>query len=219
MDRMAQDSVISFGDDKPRRTFLRELGQDHRIPLLVAGLAAVAAFGSLISEWQTTTLDGLGLGDETQTPARVMPTDLPDLGAIGAGYLGGLLVLTVAVVLTLAGPPAGRRYAQLTGFATGGLLLALLVALTPHLGETSMLIPRYYTVELTGDHVRVVLGRGVWCALVAVGIALVALRLPHRERPPRAAGPEATDEPLELTITPTAPFAAFPGERDQSHRS
>ncbi|HWS38805.1 MAG TPA: hypothetical protein VN408_39460 [Actinoplanes sp.] len=216
---MAHDSMISFGDDKPRRTFLRDLGQDHRVPLLVAGLSAVAAFGSLISEWQTTTLDGLGFGGETAATARVLPTDLPDLGAIGAGYLTGLLLLTVAVVLTLFGPAGGRRYAQLTGFAVGGVLLALLVTLTPHLGETSLLIPRYYTVELTGDHVRVALGRGVWCALFAVCIALVAIRLPHRDRSLVTPEPELRDEPLELTITPAAPFAAFPGERDQPHRS
>ena len=57
MDPMSQESVISFGTPE-RRSFLRDLGRDHRLPVLTAVLAAAAAFGSLISEWQTTDLDG-----------------------------------------------------------------------------------------------------------------------------------------------------------------
>ncbi|WP_157751881.1 hypothetical protein [Actinoplanes derwentensis] len=235
---MAQDSVISFGDEKPRfgderprRTYLRDLGRDHRIPALTAALGAVAAFGSLVSEWQTTSMNGFGFGAEPGAGARVLPTDLPDLGAVGAGYLAGLLLLTTAVVLTLFGPATGRRHAQLAGLAVGGVLLALLVALMPHLNQTSLLVPRYYTVELTGDDVRVAVGRGLWCALFAVGAALAALWLPHRERVAITPEPEPFDDQLDLTITPTTPFVSVPGslpamlpgsspgELDQPHRS
>ncbi|MDR6324436.1 hypothetical protein [Actinoplanes couchii] len=215
---MAQDSMISFGDAgddaKPRRTFRYDLGRDHRIPGLVAGLGALAAFGSLISEWQTTTMNGA-----TVDPAfggRMLPTELTDLGAVGAGYLVGLLLLTTAVVLKLFGPESGRRHARLAGFSAGGVLLTLLTAMTHHVGKASLLIPRYYTIELTGDDIQVAAGRGLWCALFAVTAALIAIGLPHREKAPvTPAEPELDEEPLDLTITPTAPFASM----DQPPRS
>ncbi|GIE32009.1 hypothetical protein Ait01nite_050540 [Actinoplanes italicus] len=229
---MAQDdphpeSVITFGDDdgagteSARQRFLRGLARDRRLPVLVAGLGAVAAFGSLISEWQTTTIDGLmfdadGLGVET-----ILLTRLLDLGGVGGGYLGGLSLVAVTIVLTLFGPAPGRPYARLAGFALGGVLLALIMALVQHLNTTSVMIPQYYTAEL--DSMRMAHGRGLWCALAAVVAALITLWLG-----PRATGtPQKSvetvqndhDDPLDLSITPAAPFARFPGELDQPHRS
>lgn len=219
MGRMAQDSMISFGDPKPRRNHLRDLGRDHRIPPLTAGLGAVAAFVSLISEWQTTTITGSGFDAEAGTADRVLPTELPDLGAVGAGYLAGLLLLTTAIVLTLFGPETGRRHARLAGFAAGGVLLALLAAVLHHAGQESLLIPRYYTVDLFGDDLRVTVGRGPWCALAAVAAGLIALWLPRGAERPAEPEAEPLDEPLDLSISPTTPFVTFPGERDQPHRS
>ncbi|MEU4621238.1 hypothetical protein AB0G04_14825 [Actinoplanes sp. NPDC023801] len=225
---MAQDdprpeSVITFGGgaESARRRFLHGLARDRRLPVLVAGLGGVAAFGSLISEWQTTTIDGLmfdadGLGMET-----VLLTRMTDLGGFGGGYLGGLSLLAVAIVLTLFGPAPGRPYARLAGFALGGVLLALVLALVQHLSKTSVMIPQYYTPEL--DAMRVAHGRGLWCALAAVAAALIALwlgpgaaRTPEEPAEPAQTGQE---DPLDLSITPAAPFARFPGELDQPHRS
>lgn len=235
MDRMTldpqADSVISFGEPA-RRTLLRDLGRDRRLPVLTAGLGGVAAFGSLISEWQTTTMNGLVLGGEPGVGARVEPTGLLDTGAVGAGYLGGLLLLATAIVLVLFGPAAGRRHAQLAGYAVGGVLIALLLALVHHLGTTSLLIPRYFMLGLTDEKLQMDLGRGLWCALAAVGAGLLALRLSSSTeaievaeatedsgRHPAAPEPERFDDPLDLTISPTTPFASFPGELDQPHRS
>jgi hypothetical protein len=225
---MAQDdpspeSVITFGDgsETARQRFLRGMVRDRRVPVLVAGLGAVAAFGSLISEWQTTTIDGLtfdadGLGTET-----ILFTRLIDLGGVGGGYLSGLALLTVAIVLTLFGPAPGRPYARLAGLALGGLLLALVLALVQLLNTTSVMIPQYYTPEL--DSMRMAQGRGLWCAMAAVTAALIALwlgpsatRVPEKAEKPAEIGHE---EPLDLSITPAAPFARFPGEVDQPHRS
>jgi hypothetical protein len=233
MDPMAQDdprpeSVITFGDDSeaerpesPRHRFVRGLRRDRRFPMLVAALGGVAAFGSLISEWQTTTLDGLALGIDDLNAETVLLTSLVDLGGAGAGYLGGLSLLTVAVVLTLFGPEPGRPYARLTGFALCGVLLALVLALVQHLSATSVLIPQYYTFEL--EPLELAHGRGLWCALAAVTAASIALWLGPgaTESPRKPAVTEHTgqEDPLDLSITATSPFASAPGELDQPHRS
>ena len=233
MDPMAVDpqpqSVINFGPaeedtgrEPARRALFAGLLKDRRVPLLTAALGGVATFGSLVSEWQTTTIDGLALGAENLSEQRVMLTTLIDLGGLGAGYLTGVLLLAVAVVLALIGPASGRPYARLTGLTVGGVLLALVLSLVPHLSETSVLIPQYYTMEQ--DPLRVAHGRGLWCALAAVAAALLALwRAPDTLRPPARTGDPVDgppdDDPLDLSITPTTPFASVPGELDQPHRS
>ncbi|GGN24855.1 hypothetical protein FHR83_008165 [Actinoplanes campanulatus] len=222
---MSQDSpaesVISFGASE-RRSFLRDLGRDHRLPLLTAALAAVAAFGSLISEWQTTDLEGLAYGDGSLPGQRVVQTELVDMGAAGGGYLIGLFLLTITVVLTLLGPTEGRRYARLAGLATGGLLLAVLVTLVPVIADTSLIIPKYFLVDLADENLTIAPGRGLWCAFAAVILAMAALRLPEpRRREIAEPAPVETAFPddLDLSIGPTAPFASLPGELDQPHRS
>ncbi|MEV0899574.1 hypothetical protein [Actinoplanes sp. NPDC049802] len=215
------DSVISFGAPR-RRGFLRDLGTDHRLPVLTAALAGVAAFGSLISEWQITDMRSISTGNAAVPTARVVPTGLVELGVFGTGYLAGLFLLVIAVVLTLFGPSESRRYAQLTGLAAGGLLLAVLVALIPVIGDTSLLFPKYFTVELANEQLMVTPGRGLWCAFAAVALAMAALRLPERRRREitEPAPAETHDgESLELSIAPAEPFAAYPGELDQPHRS
>lgn len=224
MDGM-EESVITFGgSEKPRRTIFRDLGRDRRLPGLVAGLGAVAAFGSLISEWQSTTIRDVGIDGEPLPEERVLFANLLDLGGLGAGYLVGLLLLVTAVVLTLFGPRPGRAYAKVAGLAVGGVLLALLLALVQHLNEASALMPKYLMAfnVTQADSMRNAHGRGLWCALAAVGLALAALWMPARTAAPRDE-PEAqvteVDDALDMTITPTAPFASLPGELDQPHRS
>lgn len=226
-----EESVVAFGAADPEHVpgprrnvgaFLRELGRDRRMVPLLAGLGAVAAFASLISEWQVTALDGIALAgayrDGEVGDEKLFPADLMDLGGLGAGYLVGLSGLVVAVTLALFGPAAGRRYARLAGLALGGTLLALLLAMVSLLGDQSRLISRLYVLDLENDHMRVMYGRGLWCALAAVAAALGALWLAGRDlesedgfrwRPPtgdRQDDPEP-DDPMDLTITATTPFA------------
>ncbi|MEU8655541.1 hypothetical protein [Actinoplanes philippinensis] len=220
------ESVIVFGgDEKPRRTIFRDLGRDRRLPLLAAGLGAVAAFGSLASEWQSTAVkyaNVVSTEGETLSEDRVLTAGLMLLGPMGAGYLAGLLLLAVAVVLTLAGPAPGRAYARVAGFAVGGVLLALLLSLVYQLSDSSLqLTDPLGFAEMSGVEVlRISHGRGLWCALAAVGLGLAALGMSARSAP---AGPEPpvveADDALEMTITPTTPFASHPGELDQPHRS
>ncbi|BCY15573.1 hypothetical protein [Actinoplanes sp. L3-i22] len=186
---------------------------------LVAGLGGVAAFASLISEWQVTTVDGLAYGSDEVGETKMLPTDLFDLSGVGAAYLIGLLLLTVAVLLALVGPAAGQRYARLAGLGAGGVLFALLLAMIQMLGAQSRLVSRAYMIAEDAEHLKVALGRGLWCALAAVAAALIALWLSGRgsAKPPvhREVPAELDeDEPLELSIMPTAPFAPTSDNRD-----
>jgi hypothetical protein len=218
--------IIEFGsepdDEQPIRRrrslsgFGRELLGDRRLVPIAAALAALAAFASLISEWQVTTVDAAALGNG-ELGDKVLPTDLADLGAFGGAYLTGLFLLVAAVVLTLFGPVAGRRYARLSGLGVGGAMIGVLLSLTSLLGDQSRLFSRLYTLELSSDQLKVAYGRGLWCALAAVVLAVAALYLAGRElsspswewRPAADADDEEDDEePFELTVTPTTPFTS-----------
>ncbi|MGX6604666.1 hypothetical protein ACWKSP_21425 [Micromonosporaceae bacterium Da 78-11] len=240
--------VIEFGvEPAPRRRpggsrVLPALIGDHRVMPLAAGLGAVAAFASLISEWQVTTMDG-AVYESGTIGDKIIPADLGDLGALGTGYLVALFPLVAAVVLTMFGPAAGRRYARLAGLSVGGTLLGLLLALAVTLGRQSRVISRVYTMELDGDQVSVTYGRGLWCAFFAVLATLAALYLAGRHTPvatiedgpdePSAAEPPAVwswrrprsvdeesvlDEPFELTVSSAPPFTAPVDDRDNTHR-
>ncbi|AEV89183.1 hypothetical protein ACWT_8176 [Actinoplanes sp. SE50] len=221
MSEMDTGAVVEFGAPE-RAGFLRGLGRDHRVAPLVGGLAAVAAFGSLISEWQVTTVDGLAFGSDEVGATKKLPTDLFDLDGVGAAYTVGLLILVVAVLLAVRGPAAGQRYARLAGLGVGGTLLALLAAMFRMLSGQSRLISRFYLIEIDTGHLKVALGRGLWCAVAGVTAAMLALWLSGRATapaPPVAARAVAApdDEPLELSITPTAPFAHTLDNRDKPH--
>lgn len=224
------ESVIEFGSEpdaeRPARRrrslsgFGQELLADRRLVPLAAAMAAVAAFGSLISEWQVTTVDAAALGNG-ELGDKVLPTDLADLGAFGGAYLTGLFLLVAAVVLTLFGPPPGRRYARLCGLGIGGAVLGVLLSLTSLLGDQSRLFSRLYTLELSTDQLKVAYGRGLWCALAAVVLALAALYLAERRpaswawRRPEADDEEATEEPFELTVGPATPFTSQADDHDR----
>ncbi|MBG0560643.1 hypothetical protein [Actinoplanes aureus] len=236
---VGEQSVLEFGEsgwEEPRRRptadFLRGLAGDRRLPVLTAGLSAVAVFASLISEWQITAVEQIEYeGDEELSQqTQLLPTDLFDLGGIGGAYLVGLFLLTTSVVLVLFGPAAGRRYARLAGFSVGGLLFALLLAMVHLLGSETRLISRYFSMQMPPEQSQVEYGRGLWCALAGVAAALLVLWLTSREPDsddgPRWVRPVAEEEdedepdaPLDLTISASTPFAPFPGQRDQPHRS
>jgi hypothetical protein len=223
-------AVVEFGTEPEaepvrRRSvtgFGRELLADRRLVPIGAALAAVAAFASLISEWQVTTVDAAALGNG-ELGDKTLPTDLADLGAFGGAYLTGLFLLVAAVVLTLFGPAEGRRYARLAGLGVGGALLGVLLSLTSLLGDQSRLFSRLYTLELNNDQLKVAYGRGLWCALIAVVLAIGALylaspsswewrRVLEQDRDGET-DDEDEDQPLELTVTPAKPFTPRAEER------
>lgn len=228
------ESVIEFGTDDddveraPRRRFhFRGLAGDRRLVPLTAVLGAVALFGSLLSEWQVTSVDSQALSNEDEAGPQSFVTGVAELGGWGGGYLCGLFLLVGGTVIALFGPAAGQRYARLAALGTGGVLLAILAALGSYLGETSVAFPQWLAVNIDAEQVRVAHGRGLWCAVAGVALVLLAVYLSGRGG--TAAAPawswpqtretteseEPPDAPLELTIGPARPFAASPDTRDK----
>ena len=245
------EAVVEFGpDDDARDTpgrrasvggFLTGLAGDHRLVPLTAALGGVALFGSLVSEWQLTEVDGAFWGD-SEVSARPLETTVADLGAWGGGYLTGLFLLVAAVVLTLFGPAAGRRYARLTALSVGGVLLAMVAALGSYLGDSSGVVSQIGATGLEEDQLAVSHGRGIWCAAVGVALVLLATILAGRHQaadpvpvdaPAGAEPPEAAehalwswqrpageedgppDAPSGLTVTSAKPFTTSPENVDK----
>jgi hypothetical protein len=244
------EAVVEFGaePDEPRRDrrrwnlteILAGLAADRRAVPLAAAVGGVALFASLISEWQITDLDvdaftgGTGGGG-----TRPLPAGVTDLGAIGGAYLVGLFVLAGAMALVLYGPPPARRYARLLGLSTGGVLIALLAALTSSLSDTSRVMLALFTM-LEGEQMRLSYGRGLWCAFFGVAAVVLALYLAGRHEPEVAAEPDEEaaesmpagpvvwswrrpkeddegppDAPFDLTVTSTKPFTSLGDDRDK----
>jgi hypothetical protein len=233
-DTAQPEAVVEFGPepDEPRRDRRRwsvteiaaGLAADRRAVPLAAAVGGVALFASLISEWQITVLDTDQFTGGTGGDPRPLAAGVTDLGALGSAYLVGLFVLAGVMTLVLFGPPPARRYARLLGLSTGGVLLALLVAL-----------------ELDGDDMKLSYGRGLWCAFFGVAAVLLALYLAGRHEPqlvevePHAgadgaapAGPVVwswrrpkeedegpPDAPFDLTVTSTKPFTSLGDDRDK----
>ena len=256
MDLMPEtgEAVVEFGPDEdaertpgrrpPVGALLTGLAGDRRLVPLAAALGGVALFASLISEWQLTEVDGTFWGDGEVGARPPLETMVADLGGWGGGYLAGLFLLVGSVVLTLFGPAAGRRYARLCALSTGGVLLAMVVALGSYLGDTSRTVGQLGLTSLEEDQVAISLGRGTWCAAAGVLLVLLAMILAGRhlqaEPVPVDAPAEATppiepeaamwswrrpatdeedglpDEPFGLTVAPTKPFMAAQNNRDST---
>jgi len=254
MDRMPEtgEAVVEFGpgddaQDPPGRrmpvgAFLSGAAGDRRLVPLAAALGGVALFGSLISEWQLTEVDGTFWGDG-EVGMRPLETTVADLGGWGGGYLTGLFLLVAAVVLTLFGPAAGRRYARLSALSVGGVLLAMVAAMGSYLGDTSRVVGQLGAVSLAEDQIAISHGRGIWCAAVGVALMVLATILagrhqaadpvpadaPARAEPPAvaehavwswrrpAAGEEdgPPDAPFGLTVTSAKPFTTSPENVDK----
>lgn len=240
MDSMPEtpETVVEFGPDDdlvrtPRRRFsvggfAAGLADDRRLVPLAAVLGGVALFGSLVSEWQITVVDGAFWGDG-EVGTRSLETMVADLGGWGGGYLTGLFLLVAAATITLFGPPAGRRYARLAALGVGGVLLGMLAALGSYLGETSGILGEFGASGLEADQLSMSRGRGIWCAVVGVALVVLAMYLAGRgstpapeespaeepapvwswRRPREVAEDEGPpDAPFDLTVTPLKPFTA-----------
>jgi hypothetical protein len=240
------EAVVQFGPDDdaaPERTrispsaHLARLASDRRVVPLAAALGGIALFGSLVSEWQVTNVDGAFWGDG-EVGARPLETTVADLGDWGGGYLTGLLLLVPAVVLTLFGPAAGRRYTRLTALSICGVLLGMLAAVGSYLGDTSRIVGQVSASNLQEDQVTISHGRGIWCAAAGVALTLLAMYLAGRasgagpgrsdeepedepptvwswRRPADDAEDRPPDAPIGLTVTPAKPFTPTQDNRDK----
>ncbi|TNH25599.1 hypothetical protein FHG89_22840 [Micromonospora orduensis] len=218
-------AVIEWGGDDdpaPARRFGRSLAgltRDPRLPLLAAGLGAVAGVASMVGEWLVMTLPN---GGPEGNSSIEVPAGVNEIGGFGIGYLVGLLLLVCTVALALGGTAAVRTNARLVGLTLAGALVALLVAATATLNDPGQR-NFFYSPQ---DGFRAEYGRGLVMAFVACVLFGVALRLAPTARveddrpmggtgplwPRRRHGDPVEDEdglraPADLTVTPTTPFA------------
>ncbi|WP_410810681.1 hypothetical protein [Micromonospora sp. 067-2] len=230
-DRFDGPAQIEWGaiEPAPRRRLGRSLAgltRDPRLPLLVAGLGAVAGVASLVGEWVVMTLPNEG--PEGNSTIEV-PAGLSEVGGLGLGYLIGLLGLVCAVALALRGTAGVRANARLAGLTLAGALLAVLVAAAATLDDPAQRSLLYSSQ----DGFRTEYGRGLVMAFAACVLLGVALRLapvvPADRHAPPAQDNRASDgatgrgwgrrhdrdpiddgdlpAPADLTVTPAAPFA------------
>jgi hypothetical protein len=234
LDPSPAETVVEFGPEETpaarRRRHLAGLGRglttDRRLVPLAAALAAVALLTSLVSEWQVTTVDAAVFGSDGDFGARPVPTDISELGTLGGAFLVGVFPLVVTVVLTIFGPPAGRRWVRLAGLSVGGTLLGLLFALTVSISSQSRVVPNLYSMSLEPGQMDIGYGRGLWCAGAAVLLAMLALFYSDRTatwtwRRPAAEDDEErrpVDEPFELTVGPAKPFTVLGGDERPTGR-
>ncbi|MBL7261464.1 hypothetical protein [Paractinoplanes lichenicola] len=248
IDVTSPETVVEFGPEPQERRrrwdfsgLSRDVLADRRTVPLAAGLAALAALVSALSEWQVTVVDADSIGNASGI--RTVPSGLDDLGTLGIGYVLGLFLLVPAVVLTLFGPPAARRAFRLAGLSVAGTLFGVLLAIAARLTSESYLIDPIYRIAFDGAETTLSYGRGVWCAFAAVLFALAALYLagrhlagaPTSEDAPEAAATEFEPaeavwswrrpapgrdeqpdvEALDLTVAPSQPFTSFQDDRDR----
>ncbi|MET8355977.1 hypothetical protein [Micromonospora sp. NPDC005171] len=229
-DRSEAPAVIEWGgaDPAPRRRFgwsLADFARDPRLPLLLAGLGAVAAIASLVGEWLVMSLPN---GGPEGNATIEVPAGVSEVGGFGVGYLVGLLALVCTVALALRGTAAVRPNARLAGLTLAGALLALLVAATATLDDPGQR-NFFYSPQ---DGFQAEYGRGLVMAFAACVLFAAALRLAPATPPGAFAGPPDDDRPADapaarpwrrrrdrdpvedglpapadLTVTPSAPFA------------
>jgi hypothetical protein len=226
-------SPLSVATAAPVRV-IRAVWGDRRLVPVVAVLAALALFASLVGEWQVITLEGVDL------PAALRPltAGVAVLDAFGAAYLLAVFALAACAALVFRGAPAVRRHARLIGLALTAALGGLLIAVSIQLDRLG---PAYGYLTVGWEIPPAVsAGRGLEAAFAGVGLAALALYLAGRPAwtgvEPLAADPAAadparhathdgwrrprgatdTDEvaaPLDLSVGPAAPFAQLPDDR------
>ncbi|WP_432901715.1 hypothetical protein ACQP1S_31545 [Micromonospora matsumotoense] len=220
-DRTDDSAVLEWG--APERPTGRRFGhwptalrRDRRLPPVLTLLGAVAATASMAGEWLVMTVPNGG--PEGSGTIRV-PGGVAEVGGFGIAYLMGLLLLSVAVVLTLRGRAAARHDARLAGLAVAGALVVLLTVTAFSLDDSGQRA-LFYSPE---DGFRVDYGRGLVMAFVAVvlvGAALLTV-VPEPDvrlrddglgdgAEPAGVDPGGDDRPAapaDLTVAPTVPFA------------
>lgn len=212
----AEDSataVVEWGDgDQPRSgraaRRLAHWRSDRRLAPLIAGIAGLALFGSLVSEWRmwTPNLDG--------SAPRQVTEGVASFAAVGSGYLVGLFLLAACGGLALFGADPVRRHARLAGLAVAAVLGALVLAAMTNLDQLGGTVD--YALlgrDGAGELLPVESGRGIYLALAGVVVAAVALYLAAPGQ--RATAPPPTTESAARAgheVESTAGWAPADGE-------
>lgn len=231
-DRSDEIAGGQWGGDAPRpsghRRSITQLLRNRGLPLVLAGLGAVAGLASLTQTWVVQHLPGITPGgDAFQIRETVDRT-----GGLGLAYLVGILGLAVAVALALYGTGATRPNARIAGLALAAALLAVLVAGMTTIGdrdENAGYFPGQVGVDT--EYGRGMVAALLTCALLGAAVLLApaagrsepeagaatpeagattpeagATAPARRPRAPRRAAADDLPPPADLTVRPTAPF-------------
>lgn len=227
MSVVAQDVVEWGTDESPRPALTRAFRlQDRQITLGVAAVGAALLAASLVVHWQVTTLppDNVGGGFAAARPQ--LKTTVAGLDAWGSGYLLGLMGLLGLAALALFGAPNARPHARIAGLGWSAGLVGLLVATALSLDNTSTVLGYSYLLnQSTESQYAFSYGPGPFLALGGVAAMAAAIYLSERQpaqaptRAPKAAearvaAPEPIPGPVDLTVTPAAPFVHLPPSYD-----
>lgn len=191
-----EPAVVEWGDE--RRGVLERLAgwQYPKLSWVLAGLGAVAMFGSLIGEWQV-----MNNPFEEEFASEPMSIGIGLTVVWGTYWLVGGLLLAVCGGVALAGQPSIRPYARTVGLAVAVVELGILVTAAVSLTRESIFAGPDETQELT-------LGRGVYAAfasVVLIGAALYLAR-PVESHAEAAAEPARGGEPEDLVVGPAEPL-------------
>jgi len=168
--------VVEWGDDAPDdgrvARLLTGLRANRRALPIVAGVGAVAAAGSVLSEWRVVTLEGTNSVVD-RTPGSVL--SFPTVGTV---YLLGLVVVGAALALTLFGLGSVRHHARLVGLVTTAVLGLMLIATGANLEQLGGTFDDV-VIGFPGpvDSATVSFGRGLFMAFAAVAALAFALWL------------------------------------------
>lgn len=207
-DREETLTVIGWAaqNDRPTGRLGRGWGAlraDPRLAPLLAVLAGLALFGSLLTEWRVWTIvensDAIGGFGRQRLVSSVI-----SFPGVGNAYLIGLLVLAACVTLVLRGTEPVRRNARLVGLATTGVLLAVLVTVTAQVDQVGGVVEDIALPD-SGDGAAfqstIEYGRGIYLAFAGVGIMGLALwwvtPVERRVSGVSSAEPDETDESLD----------------------
>lgn len=217
-----------------RGDLLARLGRDPRLVPVLGGIGAVAAFASLVGEWTVMEVPGLG-GDGG--PLGRVPAGVSEVANFGLAYLLGISGIVCCLALALFGAPGARRNARVLGLAMAGAVLAVLVAATLTLDDIARLGLQVTDPDLRIVYGRGLVAAYVATGLLGLALHLAGRLarpepVPHHEPAAtdgdddpelastdtespfswrRQQGTDSPDEELEeprdLTVGPTTPFA------------
>lgn len=178
------------GDEKNRLSGWARLPatvlRDRRLIPLVAGLAALAIFASLVSEWQVTRVQ---LEDSSLT--QQMSVGVAWLDGWSAAYLVGVFAVTSCLALVLFGPHTAREHLRVTGLAISAAVLAVLVAITVDLGRNSAALNGLFLFGPPGERYELSYGPGLLVAFLGVAGYALALHLAGQHSAGRRHSPAA----------------------------
>ncbi|SCL22382.1 hypothetical protein GA0070616_2526 [Micromonospora nigra] len=232
-ERSADPAVVEWGESSSMPPPAGRLGRgmsglrrDPRLPVLLAGLGALAAVASLVGEWSVMTIPNAGPEGDT---AVEVPGGVAEVGGFGVAYLVALVALSCAVALALRGTRPVRPNARVAGSALAVATLAILAATVATLDNAG----RRALIYAPDDGFQVEQGRGLVAAFVTCVLLVAALLVGPRDTVSAEPGDDADapepdvaelraaprrratsdrpadglPPPADITVAPAVPFA------------